>query len=191
MKFVKYLAPILWIGAVLYSTLAFAADPEAPGVPNFHRVDDHVYRGGQPTADGWSSLSRLGIRTIIDLREHSEHSTSAEAHLVESFGMQYVSVPMAGMKAPAKVDVLSILNRLDSKHEWPVFVHCRRGADRTGTVFACYRIAHDGWSNGNALQEARSYGMSRLEFGMRHFIQSFHIDGLTSSPSPTLSGDHP
>ena len=29
----------------------------------------------------------------------------------------------------------------------PIFVHCRRGKDRTGTVIACYRIQHDGWAN--------------------------------------------
>jgi tyrosine-protein phosphatase SIW14 len=52
-------------------------------------------------------------------------------------------------------------------------VHCRRGADRTGTVIACYRITHDGWSNRKALQEATSYGMSWIEFGMQRYVLAF------------------
>jgi protein tyrosine/serine phosphatase len=34
----------------------------------------------------------------------------------------------------------------------PVYVHCRKGHDRTGVVIACFRIAHDGWSNEKAIQ---------------------------------------
>jgi protein tyrosine/serine phosphatase len=32
---------------------------------------------------------------------------------------------------------------LQNKSRGPIFIHCRRGADRTGTVVALYRIEHD------------------------------------------------
>jgi protein tyrosine/serine phosphatase len=54
-----------------------------------------------------------------------------------------------------------------------VFVHCRRGKDRTGTVIACYRIQHDGWDNRHALEEAKEHGMSSFERAMRAYILSF------------------
>jgi hypothetical protein len=58
---------------------AWAAEVEAPGVPNFHRVNDQIYRGGQPSRIAWNSLADLGIKLVIDLRPASEHPTSAEA----------------------------------------------------------------------------------------------------------------
>ncbi len=40
----------------------------------------------------------------------------------------------------------------------PVFVHCRHGADRTGTVCAIYRIATEGWSKDEAIEEMTKGG---------------------------------
>ena len=177
-----------WLAISLFALPAGAADVEAPGVPNFHQVNEHLYRGGQPGDAGWSSLARLGIKTIIDLRPANEHSTTQEARVVQARGMVYVSQPMAGLAAPTNDEILKILTLLDSSAQWPIFVHCRRGADRTGTVIACYRIAHDQCANEEALREARTYGMSRLELGMKHFIQNFHIDhpsGETDSAPST------
>ena len=77
-----------------------SADPAAPGAPNFHRVNGNLYRGGQPTAQGWTSLERLGVKTVIDLRREGEHSTKAEQQAVEAAGMHYVNVPMKGIVAP-------------------------------------------------------------------------------------------
>ena len=54
---------------------------------------------------------------------------------------------------------------LNDNSAWPVFVHCRRGADRTGTAIACYRIEHDHWTNQQALAEAKTFGMSSMEVG--------------------------
>ena len=42
-----------------------AADPVVRGVPNFHQVDGNIYRGAQPTAQGWASLERLGVKSVI------------------------------------------------------------------------------------------------------------------------------
>ncbi len=152
---------------------AWAADVEAPGVPNFHAVNEHVFRGGQPVDAGWNSLAHLGIKLVVDLRPATEHPIQTEENAVKAAGMQYVNVPMKGLGAPAVEIMSKILALMTSDSNGPVFVHCRRGADRTGTVIACYRILHDHWQNQKALQEARSYGMLRLERGMMHFIQNF------------------
>jgi len=147
-----------------------------------------VYRGGQPADAGWSNLAKLGVKTVIDLRLASEHSISKEARAVEEAGMVYISQPMAGLAAPTNEEIRKILALLDSSAQWPVFIHCRRGADRTGTVIACYRIARYQWANEEALREARAYGLSRLEIGMRHFIQSFHMDGASGEGGSEFAG---
>jgi protein tyrosine/serine phosphatase len=65
--------------------------------------------------------------------------------------------------------VLALLEKLPG----PVFIHCKHGCDRTGTMVACYRIQHDGWSAKTALQEAVTYGLSKWERGMKRFIREF------------------
>src|SRR5215467_4014434 len=150
---------------------AWSANVEAPGIPNFRQVNDHVFRGGQPPADAWQRLARLGVKTVIDLRRTDEHSTTEEAQAVAAAGMRYVSVPMKGVVAPTDEQIDKVLKLLDSQE--PVFVHCRRGADRTGTVIACYRIAHDGWGNQRALAEAKSFGMAWTQMGLKSYIKSF------------------
>jgi protein tyrosine/serine phosphatase len=75
--------------------------------------------------------------------------------------------------APTLEQVSKVLSVLEDSNSWPVFVHCRRGSDRTGTVLACYRISHDHWKNQKALEEAKTYGLSGFERAMRSFIQHF------------------
>ena len=155
----------------------WAAGAVAPGVPNFHQVNEHIYRGAQPKGEGWDSLAKLGVKTVIDLRPASEHSCRAEERAVEGAGMRYVNVPFSGSHAPSDEKIRKALALLEDSAD-PVFLHCRRGADRTGTVVACYRVAHDGWSNRKALQEAISFGMSWIEFGMQRYVMAFHSPPL-------------
>src|SRR5579871_387947 len=134
--------PLLFLPVFLGVAL-WGAEPQAEGVPNFHQVDQHVYRGAQPLDAGWASLAKLGVKTVIDLREQGEHPWQAEQKAVEAAGMRYVSVPLRGMEAPPDHEITEVLTMLESSSDGPVFVHCRRGKDRTGTVIACYRIEHD------------------------------------------------
>ena len=165
--------------ALPYTWAATAEDPKI--LPNFQIVNDNVLRGGQPSDEGISRLAQRGVKTVIDLRLASEHSIPNEKQLVESNGMHFVSVPMKGMAAPTDEQLFSVLRILNDSKQWPVFVHCRRGADRTGTILACYRISHDNWNNQKALEEAKTYGISIFERAMPNFIERF-------KPSFTLSG---
>jgi uncharacterized protein (TIGR01244 family) len=160
--------------AALALSVSMAAGTAAAGtiaIPNFHQVNDHVYRGGQPSDDAWPGLAKMGVKTVIDLRREDEHSTAAEAQAVAAAGMKYINVPMKGVVAPSDGQVAKILAVLNSDE--PVFVHCKRGADRTGAVIACYRIEHDRWARQQALQEAKSFGMGSLQLGLKHYVMSF------------------
>jgi uncharacterized protein (TIGR01244 family) len=144
---------------------------EVSGIPNFHQVNDHVYRGGQPAAEAWPGLARLGVKTVIDLRREDEHSTAAEAQAVSAAGMKYVNVPMKGVVAPTNEQIVTLLQLLNSGE--PIFVHCKRGSDRTGAVIACYRISHDQWDHKRALGEAKSFGMAWSQLGLKHYVTGF------------------
>ena len=100
---------IFWLAASMFALPVAAADIDAPGVPNFHQVNEHLYRGGQPADSAWSSLAKLGVKTVIDLRPASEHSIGREAQAVEAAGMLYVSHPMARLAAPTNSEILKLL----------------------------------------------------------------------------------
>jgi tyrosine-protein phosphatase SIW14 len=155
---------------------------ESAVIPNFHQVNQHVYRGGQPGPEAWQSLAKMGVKTVIDLRREDEHSTAAEAQAVAAAGMIYVNVPMKGVVAPTNEQIGKVLTLLDSKD--PVFVHCKRGADRTGAVIACYRIGHDRWQRQRALEEAKSYGMGMVQLGLKHYIMEFQPDMIAFQQAP-------
>ncbi len=175
--------------AVLVAATPVVAQPVAPsdlkpsivnGLHNFGQVNDHIFRGAQPSSAGFSQLAKMGVKTVVDLRETSGRSSS-EQKMVEADGMKYVSIPLNGYGAPSNETVLKLIGFLDDKSAGPVFVHCRRGADRTGTILACYRIAHDHWENAKALAEAKTFGMSWTERAMQAFIVGFKAPAIASA----------
>jgi tyrosine-protein phosphatase SIW14 len=155
-------------------TLASAwAHSQNDNLPNFQKVDDHVYRGAQPTDSGFRDLAQLGIKTIVDLRDIGEHSQANEEKIVTGLGMRYVSIPMHGLSTPKGDKVAAVQALFNDTTSGPVFVHCKRGADRTGMVVAVYRISHDQWDNKKALTEAKSYGMSFFERAIQSYVMNY------------------
>jgi uncharacterized protein (TIGR01244 family) len=171
----KSYSRLLLATAFLFGSSLCLAQSVPTGVPNFHQVGVKVYRGAQPTDQGVLNLAKLGIKTVIDLREANGH-TLAEKKAVEAAGMRFINIPMRGLGAPTPEQVSKILVLFNDESAGPVFIHCRRGADRTGTVVACYRIAHDHWDNQAALEEARSLGMSWMERAMQNYVLRFKPD---------------
>lgn len=153
------------------AALCAAADLPPVHVKNFDRVNEHIYRGAAPTEVGLQELGAMGVKTIIDLRTSGE-GTSEEKKAADKLKIKYINVPLKGFEAPPNARIQDILGLLQENSE-TVFVHCRRGKDRTGTVVACYRIQHDGWDNRKALNEAKQHGMSSLQFAMHSYILHF------------------
>ena len=163
----------------------FATPATVQGVGNFQKVNDHIYRGAQPTDEGFRNLAKLGIKTVIDLRELDDRSR-AEEKSVTAAGMQYIGVPMKGMQTPSDASVHKVLAMLEDSSTGPIFVHCKRGADRTGNVIACYRVEHDHWTNDRALIEAKSMGMSFFERAIQHYVIAYQPRSLQDAAPKTL-----
>ena len=158
----RLLARALLAGTIIGATAAGGQPQPAnerldlPGVPNLGRVDARLLRGGQPTADGFRELAVRGVALVVDLRRGDERS-DAERELVTSLGMAYVPIPMSGWRTPRPDEVDRFLGLLRGEREGTVFVHCRRGAERTGVMVAAYRIAVHGWSPAAARAEMDAY----------------------------------
>src|SRR3954467_8111095 len=84
------------------SVVSFASSSgQVPGVGNFQKVDDHLYRGAQPTEQGFQNLAKLGIQTVIDLQQDGDTRSVSEEKWVKAAGMKYINIPMRGMETPA------------------------------------------------------------------------------------------
>lgn len=157
-------------------------------LPNFHQVNARLYRGAQPKRGGLLHLARLGVKTIINLRGTDER-TRAEEEAAHALGLNFYNVPLPNFHRPADAAVKQLLMLINDPALQPVFVHCKRGADRTGTIIACYRLQHDHWPPQAALAEAKHYGMSWLQRGMKNYVKDFaRHDGVSAGlPAKTVS----
>ena len=122
-----------------------------------------MYRGAAPTAEGIQQLKKLGVRTIVDLRD------SGVPDEVQGTGMTYVRIPATAWQ-PEEEDVVQFLQTITDAGRLPVFVHCQRGADRTGMMCAVYRVAIQGWSKDEAIDEM-THGGFGFYSGWRNLIQ--------------------
>jgi tyrosine-protein phosphatase SIW14 len=164
--------------ALLLLTMTAGAPSRVPQeevLPKFHQINEHFYRGAQPLEGGIKRLAALGFKTVVNLRGEDER-TRAEEREARASGMRYLAVPLPGFGRPRLEQIEQVLAIINDPANWPVFVHCKHGEDRTGTVAACYRISHDGWTAEQALKEAKRHGMSRFQFGMKDFIKDYYRD---------------
>ena len=125
---------------------------KAKGIPNFGQVTPTLYRGGQPSAEGFEKLAHMGINIVVDTGRSKRDQT-----LIKSLGMVYVSLPWY---CPFPRD--EVFERfIKITRENPgkkIFVHCRLGDDRTGMMIAAYRMGQQGWTAKEAMQEMHEFG---------------------------------
>jgi tyrosine-protein phosphatase SIW14 len=142
-------------------------------LPNLHKVSAALYRGAQPSTGYAKKLGELGVKTIVNLRGEDEISRDEQKE-AETAGLRYFNISMPGLSAPSDEQVSRVMAIIDNPENQPVFIHCKRGSDRTGTIAAVYRISHDGWNDERAITEAKRYGMSWAEFGMKGYISGYY-----------------
>jgi protein tyrosine/serine phosphatase len=131
-------------------------EKELRGLPNFGRVTDNLYRGGQPTSDGFNALHAMGVGMVVNFRE-SRTEEATEKREVESLGIKYSEIPWSANHEPSSAQVVEFLDLVRANPDTKVFVHCRRGADRTGVMIAAYRIAVEHKPVAEAVSEMRRY----------------------------------
>jgi tyrosine-protein phosphatase SIW14 len=143
-----------------------------------------LYRGGQPTAQGFQFLKEAGIKSIINLRAED----NSEMELVEKLGMHYIQIPVDEVRPWSEIPpgaIAKYFELINNPANYPIFFHCRRGADRTGAFAAFYRIAIQHWDTKRAHDEARMIGMRWYYTSLRSQILNFHPPA-SSELQPTI-----
>lgn len=145
-----------------------------PGLPNFHKVSDTLYRGAQPTREGMRQLQRLGIKTVVNLRSfHSDRDEIGELPLRREH------IYFKAWHAEDH-EITRFLKIVTDTNNTPVFVHCQHGADRTGLMCAIYRTAVQGWSRDDALQEMTTggFGYHAVWKNLVEYLRQLDIEKL-------------
>lgn len=123
-------------------------------IKNFGQMDENFYRGAQPKPEDYKSLAKLGIKTVIDLRDDPK---SYEKPGAEAAGLNYVNVPMDDKSQPKEEQVTAFLAVTNDSNNWPFYVHCAGGRHRTGLAGAVYRFNKYGWSYDQVYKEMKNY----------------------------------
>ncbi|MGA2518142.1 MAG: tyrosine-protein phosphatase [Thermodesulfobacteriota bacterium] len=144
------------------------------GVPKLYKVSEDLYRSAQPTVKGMWNLKTMGIRTVVNLR--SFYSNLDE---IGDNGLVYEHIRLK-VWHPDEKEVVKFLRIVTDNKRTPVLVHCRHGADRTGTMCALYRIAVQRWTKEEALKEMTEggFGFHGILDNLIQWIDKLDIDKI-------------
>ena len=155
------------------------SDTAVPGVRNVAKISDVLYRGDQPTREGFRNLKKLGIKTIVNLRTfHSDRDD------LEGTGLHYAHIYSQAWHVEYE-DVARFLKVVRDPQHQPVFVHCQQGADRTGLLVAAYRIADQGWTPKQAARELEVFGYNTIWTGIDSTLREMDAKKINATVEET------
>ena len=166
-----------------------SASPD--GIPNFAHVTDTLYRGGQPSLAGFGTLQQMGVGIVVNFRNERGENAS-EKRYVESLGIKYVAIPWSGHQKPSDSQIVEFLDLVRANPQTKIFVHCQRGADRTGTMIAAYRIAVQHETAAQAVSEMyrfhyNHFWLPQLERYVESMPRLLHDNSLFSAYAPNAN----
>lgn len=159
----KRLSSLLVLSFIFFFTKAFVVLPardtnkdegsaqkiELRGFKNLYKINDSLYRSEQPTQAGMKQLENLGIKTVLNFRNH--HNDKDEvAHtdlIIERIALNTNKIVYA--------DIVQTLKIIQQSKK-PILIHCLHGADRTGCMIAAYRLVYNNYTKEQAIAELMS-----------------------------------
>lgn len=145
-------------------------------IENFGKVSDGIYRGAAPKPDQVEELKNMGVKTIIDLRV-PDSDFHREENAAKQAGINYYNEPLFYSR-PSEYKMSEIMQILNDPAMQPVYVHCREGEDRTGTVIGTERRLVDNWNWKDTYSEMLHYGFHPFYKGLANFVENVPSTGL-------------
>lgn len=128
------------------------------------RVAPNVLRGPAPaTPEMFARLVKNHkVKTIISLLDPSNPKEigliELEKKMARKMGVELKFVSMPFGVHPPETSIAKFLSTVADKTKGQIYIHCRLGRDRTGTMVAVYRMAMQGVGPRKALAEMKSFG---------------------------------
>lgn len=146
---------------------------------NFGVVDPgQVYRSAQPVNELPRLIAERHFESILNLRGGSVTDSwyRNEVELSAENGIDFYDFPMSAERRPTRRELLILLDLMD-RCRYPLLIHCKSGADRTGLASALYLLYVKGRSPSKAM-EAFSvlYGHVPIHYlsSTSHLHEPFH-----------------
>jgi protein tyrosine phosphatase (PTP) superfamily phosphohydrolase (DUF442 family) len=129
-----------------------------------------VMRSAQPTTQLSDWIARYGLKSILNLRGGGPDDWWYELEIKCSRenAVAYYDVPLSATKRPTRRELLQLIDLLDHC-SYPLLIHCKSGADRTGLASALYRMVRRDEPPENALASFS------IEFGHFPFFGTEHL----------------
>ncbi|HWN98755.1 MAG TPA: hypothetical protein VNS63_05735 [Blastocatellia bacterium] len=144
----------------------------AATLPVFHRLSQGYARGAEPARGGIGTLTRLGVKTVIDLRSNYEH-TDEIGEAVKRAGLRYCWLPTSVWDPPSDAEANRFVSMVKDESNGPFFVFCADGINRTGEMSALYRVAVERWTVEQALKEADELGFNPYYYTLRNYVWTY------------------
>jgi len=113
---------------------------------NFHQISEEAYRSSQPTM--WQlrrMVKRHGIKTIVNLKDANPKSAYYlfEREQCDKIGVRLVDVSIASRSIPS-IQRIRRAKEVFESVEYPIWMHCKAGADRAGIYSTLYQHFRQG-----------------------------------------------
>ncbi|MCG3132924.1 MAG: hypothetical protein HMLKMBBP_00008 [Planctomycetes bacterium] len=132
----------------------------APAVsaPGFRALGPSLAASAQPGDADLAAAAAAGYRTVVNFRTPGEPGYVDERAAVESRGMRYVAIPVAGTGIqPSHADLLAPV--LADPSAGPVLMHCRSGT-RAKQAWTVWLARHGGETPESAVRRGEAAGLS-------------------------------
>jgi len=171
----------LFAALILITSAAVAERPakwaqpvQGSTVKNLNRVTPQLYRSAQPDAAGMQALEKLGVKTVINLRDFNSDEKEARGTKLR---LQRVKMNAWHIEDE---DIVRALAMLRHKERGPFLVHCQHGSDRTGVVCAMYRIVEQHWTREDAIRELTEggYGFHSMWTNIPDYLRKVDLEKI-------------
>lgn len=167
MKETLVLCVISFLFSFAASAHSFASTPR-----NFAQVTENIYRGARPDRyDLHDLVMDYEIFSDINL-ENDEDAVADERYIAQKLDLKYLSTPLSAKYEPDDEDIDRVLAQLQNPRNFPIFIHCKHGQDRTGLIIGLYRVEVQGWSPARAYREMLTNGFHPELTGLRNYFFS-------------------
>ena len=136
-----------------YWVYGHAGKSPYPNYPkNFHKVNENLYRSGQPDEDEFFSLYTFnGIRSVLNLRGTSDKDEINAVNRRWKNAVTLYEIPLETGNI-TEDDLCNLLTVIRDAPK-PILIHCWQGSNRTGCAVAASRIIFENWSVEDAISE--------------------------------------